>query len=49
MPSSEVAAEGSNLIVLPGERLSRAPVDEDEDELEAIEDGGVIELGSRTA
>ncbi len=44
---SEVAvAEGSNLIVLPGERLSRAPDGEDDEALEAVEDGTVIELGA---
>jgi uncharacterized LabA/DUF88 family protein len=40
-------AEGSNLIVLPGERLTRAPSQADEDELEGGEDGSIIELGAQ--
>ncbi len=43
-PAAEVA-EGGNLIVLPGERLSRAPDSEGEDE--AAEGGSVIELAAQ--
>jgi len=43
-PAAEVA-EGGNIIVLPGERLSRAPGSEDEDEV--VDGGSVIELAAQ--